>query len=77
MAYRIKRSARNLIVAPFAFIIRAPMALLALVLYEAAELAEKAARFIDNKVLPYTPGIDFENTNSEAERQAAIDRLHG
>jgi hypothetical protein len=77
MAYRIKRTAKNLIVAPFAVLVRAPIALLAWILYEAAELAEKAARFIDYKVLPITPGIEFENTNADAERAAAIDRLHG
>jgi hypothetical protein len=77
MAYRIKRTAKNLIVAPFAVLIRGPVALLAYLLYKLATAADSTAEFIDYKVLPLTPGIEFENTNADAERAAAIDRLHG
>jgi hypothetical protein len=68
MAYRIKRTAENLIKAPFAVIIRGPLALLVYLLYATSTAIDAVAEFIDYKVLPYTPGIEFENTNAAAEQ---------
>lgn len=72
MAYRIRRSFKNYATIPFSILLRLPVAALAYLLYKLATAADAAAEFVDYKVLPRTPGIEFEHKNRDAE----IDALH-